>query len=457
MLGSALEMVFRGSPKSVQAAYERIGASLPGHLLRLLERCESGRVKNATISILNIWRILLYLSRSPALRPSLCRLNGLFVALTRVSTRNTHVDCRIAKIRFLANLANCENNKVLLYKQAGIVESVLRTAHFDADEDNRHHAAVTLTELASSAANQRSMAQNEQLLATLVKMILVEENDGTREAVITAIQNLAFAKENRVHLVTFKGGIVLEALRKSLLADDKDPKARRRAAGALTNLASDETCETIGNHKSLLDTLAIAATKDPNREVQTRAALALTKVANGITVHMDCHAALLDALVVASLSPAENSISAVFRVKAREPENREALARHPGVLDTLSDICMSDVSTIADRDNAVRAIMHLVNEDKNRVVLCTRRIIEALVSIAASKDRDMADARDSAIRAMERLATEFSNRALMARQPGLLVVVAQAVEREAGWEEQGKKTEHGFLAKPLLMSLLVAM
>lgn len=457
MVGAALEMVFRGSPNSVQTAYERIGPSLPAYLLRLLVRCETGAVKNATISILNIWRILLYLSRCPELRPSLCRLQGLHIALTRVTTRNTHLDCRIARIRFLANLANCDDNKVVLFEYGGIVENLLRTAHYDESQDVRHHAAVALTELASSAANQRSMAQNVKLLVTLVKMILVEKNAGTRESVITAIQNLAFAKENRKILVTFKSGIVLEALRKSLLTDDKDPKARRRAAGALTNLASEDTSEIIGNHKGLLDTLAIVATKDSSQEVQTRAAGALTKIANGISVDMECHYALLDALVVASLSKANNSISAVLRVKAREPENREALARHPGILDTLCDVCVSDVSTVNERDNAVRAIMHLVNEDKNRKVMCSKTVLDCLIACANFKDRDLADARDSAIRAMERLATEFSNRALMARHPGLLVVVSKAVEREAEWEELGTNSEHGYLAKPLLMSLLVAM
>jgi hypothetical protein len=38
-----------------------------------------------------------------------------------------------------------------------------------------------------------------------------------------------------------------------------------------------------------------------------------------------------------------------------------------------------------------------------------------------------------------------------------LVAVAEAVEREAEWERTGRDTEFGLLAKPLLMSLLVAM
>jgi hypothetical protein len=320
----------------------------------------------------------------------------------------------------------------------------------------REYASLAIMDLAAAPCNQKPMAQNEKLLGTLVKMVLVEKVASARESAITAIQNLAFTKENRTRLVVFKEGIVLEALRKALSADKND-KARRRAAGALTNLACDETAEAMGNHKGLLDTLAVVSTKDENKEVQTRAAMALTKLAASITIKMPNHESLLDALVVASLSPVANSVSAVLRVKARDPENRERMARHPGILDTLADICISAGSDIKDKDNSMRALMHLTNESTNRKVMCSKKILDALVKGASLAEPNTEEIRDSAIRSIERLATEFSNRAYMARHEGLLVAVAKATEREAKLEEAGTKTEHAFLAKPLLMSLLVAM
>lgn len=457
MILSALEMVFRGTPQSVHDAYDRIGTGLPHHLLRIVSRCESGSIANPVISIQNTWRILLYISRCQQARPGLCRIRGILPAIARASELSDFPDVRMSRIRLIANLANCDSNKVLVYENDDILECILRTAHLDETDQVRHHAAVALSELASASANQRSMAANDKLLGCLVKMILVEKNAGTKDAVIKAVQTLAFAKENRVRLVTFKNGVVLEAMKKSLLNDDKDPRPRIRAAGALTNLACDETSSYIGEQKGMLETLVIAATKDINEDVQKRACLALAKVANGITSRMACFETLLDALVAASLTKVENNISGVFRVKARDPENRESLVRHPGVLDTLCDICLCDTALVADRDNAVRAIMHLVNEDSNRKVMCTRAVLNALVAAAGWKDPDLQDARDSAVRAMERLATDISNRSIMARHPGLLVVVSKAVEREAEWEEEGMKSDYGFLAKPLLMTLLLAM
>lgn len=456
MICAAIEMVFRGSTKYVHVAFDKVGPTMIPLLLRLLDRCESGNMKHADVSILNITKTLLYLSRIVELRVCLARQQGMLDAMRRVATSILNPDCRIARIRIVANLANCEENKVLMLEHEGLLDSILRIGHLDLSETAREYASTALMDLASAPANQVSMAKNEKLLGTLVKMVLVEKIATTRESAITALQNLAFTKDNRKILVNFKDGIVLEALKKALNSDKND-KARRRAAGALTNLACEETAEKMGSHKGLLDSMAIVSTKDENEDVQMRASLALTKIASNVTNKMDCYEALLDALVVASLSSASNSVSAVIRVKARDPENRESMARHPGILDTLADICISPGANLKDKDNAMRAIMHLTNENSNRKHMCNKTVLEALVKGAAAEGKDMEDIRDSAIRAIERLATEISNRPYMARHEGLLVAIAKATEREAKIEETGTKIEHALLAKPLLMSLLVAM
>ena len=456
MICAAIEMVFRANSKYVHVAFDKVGSIMIPLLLRLLDRCENGNMKHADVSILNITKTLLYISRVAELRVNLARHQGMLDALRRVATSILNPECRVSRIRIVANLVNCEENKGLLLEHDGLLDSVLRIAHLDLSDSAREYAGVALMDLASAPANQVPMAKNEKLLGSLVKIVLVEKIATTRESAITALQNLAFTKENRSRLVRFKQGIVLEALKKAL-SNDKNDKSRRRAAGALTNLACDETAGYMGSHKGLLDTLAIVSTKDSSQEVQTRAAMALTKLAASITIRMECYETLLDALVVASLSAAANSVSAVLRVKARDPENRESMARHPGILDTLADICINSGSDIKDRDNAMRAIMHLTNESNNRKAMCNKTVLDALVKGASLKEAEMEDIRDSAVRAIERLATEFSNRPYMARHDGLLVAVAKATEREAKLEEAGTKSDHAFLAKPLLMSLLVAM
>jgi hypothetical protein len=334
--------------------------------------------------------------------------------------------------------------------------NVMRIANLDSSDLARQPAATVLQELATCTFLHVSMASNDQLLGTLVKLALKEKSMQTRESSISALQTLAFTKENRSRLVQFKAGVVLEALRVAVSTDTND-KVRRRAAGALTNLACEDTAEAMGNHKGLLGALAIVTTKDTNVDVQTRASLALTKIGSSINSSMACFETLLDSLVVASLSTTSNSVTAVLRVKAREPQNRQAMVRHSCVLDTLADICVSPGAAIADRDNAMRTLMHLVNDSRNRLVMCNKIILDALVIGSNFEEPRLMEARESAIIALERLAMEPSNRPRMARHAGLLVAVSRAVEREAKWEDAKIESEHGYLAKPLLMSLLLAM
>jgi HEAT repeats len=460
MICSALEMVFRASTRTVQQSYSKCGSGLLTNLLHLMDRCEKGDVKHAHISILNITRILLYLSKSPDLRYPLCRNQDLLDCFTRIVTNTQNQmtnECRALRMRILANLAVGEKNKVLLYEQVGLLHNVLRIANTDTSDLARQHAATVLQELAMCTFLHVSMASNDQLLGTLVKLALKEKSMQTREAAITALQTLAYTKENRVRLVEFKDNVVLEALRVAISTDPND-KVRKRAAGALTNLASEDTAEVMGNHKGLLGALAIVATKDTSVEVQTRASLALTKIGNSVTASMGpCFETLLDSLVVASLSTTSNNVSAVLRVMSREPENRERMARHSSVLDTLADICVSSGAAIADRDNAMRTLMHLVNDSCNRLVMCNKIILDALVIGSNFEEPKLMDARESAMITLERLATEPANRPRMARHAGLLVAVSRAVEREAKWEDAKIESEHGYLAKPLLMSLLLAM
>ena len=408
------------------------------------------------VIILNASRVLLHISRVRDLRPTLARKQGMIDCIRQSSMHFLNSECRVMHIRIATNLVDCDDNKALLCGSPGFLDMLKFVAHSDTNHLARDYAVLALMDLSSFPANQITMVTHENLLGTLVKMALVEEMASVRESAISALQNLAYAKENRLRLVVYKEGIVLEALRNALSGDAND-KARRRASGALTNLACDETAEAMGNHKGLLDTLAIVAANDANPEVQSRAAMALTKVAGSITLGMQCFEKLLDALVVASLSQTCNSVAAVLRLKARDPENRDTMARHPGVLDTLADMCIDDSADLKDKENAMRALMHLTNESANQKVMCNKKILNAIVKGASMDGANTEEIRDSAICALERLATEFSNRAFMARHDGLLVAVAQATEREARLEDAGAISGRSFLAKPLLMSLLIAM
>merc|ERR550539_975294 len=111
------------------------------------------------------------------------------------------------------------------------------------------------------------MANHDKLLGTLVKLAVTDQKEETREYAVTAMQNLAFSKENRERLVTYSDRVVVEALKKALSVDTNE-KSRRRAAGALTNLACEETAELMSSHSELIEILSRVTTQDKNDDVQ---------------------------------------------------------------------------------------------------------------------------------------------------------------------------------------------
>jgi hypothetical protein len=465
---SALEMVYRAEREAVVSSYQDVGAALVPLLLRLLERCESGRrVTASTESIVtHVTWTLLHMSRISQLRVPLAGHPGMMTALERVATLPLSAENRELRMRLLANLANAEGNKAAIFERTGLMESTMKIATLDRAESAREYASAVLMDLSSCPANQVAMAQTDRVLATLVKLAVVEEKIETREYAVSGLQNLAFEKDNRNKLVSYGSGVIIEALKKCIISDP-NVKTRRRSAGALTNLVCDETAERMSNHPGLFQTLAQASATDKNEDVQQRASLALTKLANSITVRMSCWEGLLDALIVASsCAMADGIVSAMFRVKARVEENRESMANHPRLLETLAELCFRTGDTedgkathYKDCENAIKAVAHLANEPLNHRSLCNKYVLAALVHSASLEGQEEMVTRDAAVLAMERMAMEHSNRPMMARYPGLLVSIAKATEREMKEEINFNVAVKGQprLAKPLLMSLLVAM
>lgn len=463
---SALEMVYRAEREAIIISYQDVGSALVPLLLRLLDRCEVGRNVLAEATIEHISRILLHMTRISELRVPLANLPGMLSMLERVSTLPLSVENRVLRMRLLANLANSDGNKETIFEQSSLLESIMKVATLDKSENAREYAAAVLMDLASHPANQIEMAKIDKVLGTFVKLAIVEDKVETREYAVSGLQNLAFEKANRRQLVTYGSGVVIEALKKTTSMDAND-KTRRRSAGALTNLACDETADLMGKHAGLLKTLAQVSVSDTNDDVQQRATLALTKLSNSITVKMSSWSNLLDALITASqCTVADGIVTAMFRVKTRAEENRTSMANHPRLLETLSRIVLDTqdkASPVAYKDceNVTKAIAHLANDPLNHKVICNKHILSALVHGASLSSPAGAVTRDAAILAMERMAMDHSNRPMMARYPGMLVSIAKATEREMNEELNGvpKSSASGQprLAKPLLMSLLVAM
>ncbi|KAL3931406.1 MAG: hypothetical protein SGARI_004216, partial [Bacillariaceae sp.] len=120
MIAAALEMIFRGQAFFIREAFDKCALQLLPLLLKYLERAETGHLKHADVSILNISKVLLYLSRVPELRTTLARHPGTLNALARVGTSVLNPEARIVRARIIANLINADDgNKQLMLSHEG--------------------------------------------------------------------------------------------------------------------------------------------------------------------------------------------------------------------------------------------------------------------------------------------------------------------------------------------------
>lgn len=532
----AAEMLFRGSPSALTSAFHNIqhpnhtndcgGILLLQTLQRILDRLElpsttthakqsndaSGEDPEIVLNrkiVHNIGLILISFTRSSELRSILYQDSELLTEFTKISSvtrdgkgnmsRKTNPDCRLRRLQILAHFLqnSSHTQRELLYQSYGLADAVLRFAHFDPVDSVRQAAVACIVEFTITPKICHAIAQDVKYLGALVKILLLEDSTTSitklismsiRESALTALQNIAFDRLNRSSVVRFKNGLVLEVLKKTLTSNF-DPKLRRRAANTVVNLVGDETAEFMVAYKGLLDTLALVATQDDNRDVQVRSVLALTKLASYIADHckpptepLKSYSTVLDALVVASLNKIHcPRVTAVVRSISRShPDQRPILAEHDGIVDTLTDIlhmapCHDEENVdddthsesrkstlkVSARVNAIHSMAHLANSDDNvRVLLCCRpAVLSSMVQSAQYKDTQ-----DVALRVLERFATVAANRSLLARCPGLLVAVAQAVERETRADrrqehrsEDGSTVKSDGLAKALLLSLLLAL
>lgn len=474
MICSALEMVYRGSTSAVKASFFETGKLMIPEWLKVSNQYEeSSRLnRNVRASVVSITRIFLYFSRVPDLRPILAQQAGFFNMLIRVSAKAMHGQgmekCREDRMKILANLCNCNLNRIIIFENSELMDSLYKVAFQDESVHVREYAAACLMDLSSSEAIQIHMASSSNIIQALIKLTRKSESDSTREYAVTAIQNICFQRDNRIQIINFENSVILGLL-STIMITDRSKVTRRRAAGALTNLACSTTASRMANYPHLMESTAKVCALDPCPEVQHRACRALTKISCHIDSTMQCFMTVLDSLIRAATSSNATGIPMVLRIMSRKPSNRAIMGQQPGMMELLSSIASSTNYSESERESCIKVIAHIANEIICRKSLCNKWILNALVSAAQWEEPEVLNVnpapelmgilkstREAALLAIERLAMEVSNRPFMARHKDLLVVIAKATERESRLNSVDDSIQPK-LAKALLMSLIVAL
>jgi hypothetical protein len=358
MICSALEMVYRGSTSAVKISFLEAGKLMIPEWLKLSEKYEESNRLNRTVkaSVVSVTRIFLYFSRVPDLRQILAQQPGVLAMLNRVSSKALHgqgmEQCREDRMKVLANLCNCNTNKSLIFENSSLMNSLHKVAFQDESVHVREYAAACLMDLSSSETIQVPMASSNNIVQALLKLSRKNESDSTREYAVTAIQNICFQRENRIQIINFESGVFLGLLT-TIMMSDRSKVTRRRAAGALTNLACSNTASRMANYPHLMESTAKVCALDPCPEVQHRACRALTKISCHIDSSMQCYMTVLDSLIRAASSSNATGIPMVLRIMSRQPSNRAIMGQQPGMMELLYSIASSKAHSESERESCI--------------------------------------------------------------------------------------------------------
>lgn len=220
--------------------------------------------------------------------------------------------------------------------------------------------------------NKKEMANNEQILDTLV-LLMGDVLPQTRKYASAALFTLAFVASNTKNLALHRGGSIVESLRIIMLQDSFD-EARENAAEALFNLVRNstvnDTVEYLSLHNALFDSLAQAVAGDSSPDVRNFAAKALECFSMSIQYPADAHSPLLSALVKASIWTGTSSIVEAIKKQADVSSNRICMVEFPGLLDALSYLALLNEHEFEHvRSPAMAAIESLSQEPSTRLLM----------------------------------------------------------------------------------------
>ncbi|KAL7535310.1 hypothetical protein ACHAXR_006413, partial [Thalassiosira sp. AJA248-18] len=372
------------------------------------------------LAIRKVLKILRYFSRVLSAMEPLAQHSGLVDALLYHMTKKPHsvdyedeISSRVDAIAVVVNLACAEENKIMLVYHPGLLDAVIKIANHDPIDEAREHAAIVLMNLAYAEENKVHMVNQDHLLDTLVHL-LSDVSPFTRRYASAALFTLACTYANTAVMARHCDGGILEALRKVLLNDPID-EARVNAAEALFNMArnnSDDTVENMGNHSSLLASLAHSVLTDYSADVRAYSARALEWLSADIHYPMPCHRILLKTLTTASQWTKTTCIAEALKMQASLSENRKPMVEHPGLLDALATLSLLDGIT----DDEVKTC---------------------------------------AISALERLSKEASTRHIMVKNEGVMTALTKATFAEDGAEDDtpDEGTPTALLMKTALKNL----
>lgn len=371
LICKALEMVYRCSSATRAKSYEEIGHELTTTYMKIIERCEQGIIPRGASIVNDILLVFQYFARVQSISiPLASQRNVLKTLGSLIGSTSTPNSTRATAMSTLADLACAEVNGNRMAKIPGLFGSIIEVAYLDSSGETRESAARAIQNIVFSLEDNVPSVKFEKLVKAL-SILMTDKHEKTRKYAAGALQNLTTWSDVQVRLVTFDGGAVVDSLVRLISSRDSE-ETRARAVGAIINLTSEDTTGTLCLHRSLLSYLGNCASSDKSAIVKKNAADALMWLAEDMKTPRNGQKELLDVLIkVAKVSSGKvkTSVAKALYELSKSKENRTAMARHPGMLDTLEKMAKknnSDSDTVA-KDNSLQTLANLARRSGDSV------------------------------------------------------------------------------------------
>lgn len=275
--------------------------------------------------------------------------------------------------------------------------------------------------------NRRRLAQNQFILSALYALATTRRSSSNGSDWITITRNvlctiLSLSMDAECCCILLLHGDGMFSGLIQGMFDCVDETARKRASRIVRLWASHESSGALlVRCHGLVDRVSSAAIHDRSLDVRREAAEAFGRCA-GLCWPMPQQRAVLDALasICSSSTSSARVVARALKGQAAHPTNRVLLMERPIYLESLITIALDQSNPSAAREDACCALADLTAEKRNRQRMATAKLLEALcVNMAAPTTRD------HAVRAVVHLSEEEENISRMAHFPTLVQSLIQ--------------------------------
>uniref|UniRef100_A0A7S1G0G3 Vacuolar protein 8 n=1 Tax=Corethron hystrix TaxID=216773 RepID=A0A7S1G0G3_9STRA len=436
-----LEKIYGGcSPTSIEESYREIGRTLFQNLINAWDICTNGTCRRdkyiePIIQIfshfVNVEEALKYMAGNNELLDVLVR--AVDIAFMYTTLTAIHAYC-VDPLWIISILTLADSASIVCH--SGVLKVLTKASQGHADM--KKEVAASILNLSSKRSNHSMLLNHNGILETIRCLLLSTELDARRRAA-GALRNLASNKSIRARLISFKRGRIVDALIKVSNGDSKS-KASSNAAEALKKLAVGRSSSELDENTELMQTVA-KMTCSQNRFVRHFVTKLVINQANITECSVSSCKFISQCLIQIHDTTSSDKastflqISEAFLVQSCVLDNQEPMVHHDGFLRTISKLAISKHEVI--RQNALSALIVLAKNPANQNGMCSNKdVLETAKKLLRKEGKDYNEARAIVLDLIALLASERENRPLLADCEDLVDAMLSYTESTTNSKEQ---------------------